>query len=172
MAIFTDPERDHPLDWMILQVSPVALYFAPAVLEGDIRWLADRQYVVYSFDCGEWRSDRMFHDAAADVLRFPPYYGRNLDAFDDCLSDLDIPDEGGAALVFHRFDAFAERRKRTAQAILDIVAVQSRIFSLLGRRLLALVQSSRPDVGFETVGACPVAWNPKEATNASRVLQH
>ena len=28
-----------------------------------------------------------FHDRAAKVLDFPPYYGRNLDAFWDCITD-------------------------------------------------------------------------------------
>ena len=30
-----------------------------------------------------------FHDILAEILEFPPYYGRNKDAFWDCLSDLE-----------------------------------------------------------------------------------
>jgi hypothetical protein len=38
-------------------------------------------------------------DAAADALAFPPYFGRNWDAFADCLTDLAwLPDAGHAIL--------------------------------------------------------------------------
>jgi RNAse (barnase) inhibitor barstar len=39
----------------------------------------------------DWKS---FHDVFADAFGFPEYYGRNLDAFFDCLSCLDSPESG------------------------------------------------------------------------------
>ena len=35
-----------------------------------------------------WHTARDAHDALAQALRFPDYYGRNLDALHDCLTDL------------------------------------------------------------------------------------
>lgn len=35
-----------------------------------------------------------FHDVFADVLGFPDFYGRTLDAWIDCLSDIDDPSTG------------------------------------------------------------------------------
>ena len=36
-----------------------------------------------------WDSPEKSHDALADAHSFPDYYGRNLDALHDCLTDLD-----------------------------------------------------------------------------------
>ncbi len=35
-----------------------------------------------------------FHDVFADVLGFPDFYGRNMDAWIDCLESLDEPGDG------------------------------------------------------------------------------
>lgn len=42
-----------------------------------------------TLDISEVRAQRDFHDLVARVLEFPHYYGRNLDAFWDCLTELD-----------------------------------------------------------------------------------
>ena len=36
-----------------------------------------------------WQSEKDVHDALAKALSFPDYYGRNLDALHDCLTELD-----------------------------------------------------------------------------------
>lgn len=40
---------------------------------------------------GDWDS---FHDEFQRVLGFPSFYGRNMNAWIDCLSSLDAPEEG------------------------------------------------------------------------------
>lgn len=39
----------------------------------------------------DWDS---FHDRFAETFGFPSFYGRNMDAWVDCMSDLDDPDAG------------------------------------------------------------------------------
>ena len=70
--------------------------------------------------------------------------------------------DGGTLIVLQTFDAFARLDSKTACTILDIIAGQSRVYSLLGLRLVALVQSDDPAINFDPVGACPVMCNPKE----------
>lgn len=43
-----------------------------------------------------------FHTRVAEELMFPDYYGRNLDALYDCLTDL----PGGTEIHFEHFAAF------------------------------------------------------------------
>lgn len=169
MAVFDDPWVEDALDWDILRNGPIALYFRRVTLEEDVAWFRGRGYEVFSFDCSQWSDEAAFHKAAATTLRFPEYYGRNLDAFNDCLGDLKIENQGGALIVMSRFDFFAHREPVVAQAILDILASASRIFSLLGLRLVAFIQSDDPNIRFEPVGACTVMWNPKEWLTDRRV---
>jgi hypothetical protein len=39
----------------------------------------------------DWAS---FHDVFAEVLGFPDFYGRNMDAWIDCMTSLDAPEDG------------------------------------------------------------------------------
>lgn len=171
MAAFRDdPAEWQRLDWQLLQNSPVALYYRPAIIAEDIAWLCEHGYRIDEFQCPTWASVKDFLADAKRVFAFPDFFGHNLNAFDDCLSELEIPDEGGRCIVLHHFDAFARQDAQAAEAILDIVAVNSRFFLLQGRRLLALVQSADPKIEFQPVGACPVMWNPREWLNANRGL--
>lgn len=76
----------------------------------------------------DWES---FHDVFADVLGFPDYYGRNLDAWIDCLTYADDADAGmiDSALIARDGDIltlqlgslgdFAERCSEQYDALLD-----------------------------------------------------
>ncbi len=92
-----------------------------------------------------------------------------MSAFGDCLGEIEIPEVGGRVIVFHRFDRFARREVEIAQQALDIVATTAWRYLLLGRRLVALVQSDDPNITFGPVGAHPVMWNPREWLNKDRV---
>ena len=39
----------------------------------------------------DWAS---FHDQFAELLGFPGFYGRNMDAWDDCMTSLDASEDG------------------------------------------------------------------------------
>jgi hypothetical protein len=163
MAAFgNDPDEWNRLDYRILQNSPIALYHRPDVLAEDTSWFRAEQYRVYEFDCSTWTSSDALHEDLRRTFDFPDWYGRNLDAFNDSLSDLAVPNVGGAALVFSKYDLFAAALPNIAWHTLDIIATNSRRFLLFGRRFVALVQSDDPDVHFEQVGAQPVIWSPKE----------
>jgi len=43
---------------------------------------------------GIFRSAEAFHAAFAEIMGFPAFYGRNWDAWIDCMSYLDDPDAG------------------------------------------------------------------------------
>ena len=57
----------------------------------------------YEVDLGDVRSREQFHDKIQEVLPCPPYYGRNLDALYDMLTERREVWE----LVFHNFEDFA-----------------------------------------------------------------
>jgi RNAse (barnase) inhibitor barstar len=171
MVSFTDhPTEWERLDWQLLRNSPVTLYFKREILKADVSWFQAQGYRVCSLDAGDVSGPEALLVALGELLSFPDYFGRNLDAFNDCLGDVDISELGGLVLVLDDFGSFASAFPREPQAILDISAHQSRSFMLTGRRFLVLAQSDDPDATFDPVGACPVTWNPQEWPSAKRGL--
>jgi len=153
-----------------LQNSPVALYYRAAVLDEDLARLRGEGYTMDEFDCSKWHAEADFHAEVAVRLAFPDYYGRNLDAFNDCLGEIEVADSGGRAIVLRRYDSFAQREPQVAQHILDILASASWHCLLFGRRLLTLAQSDDPRIKFEPVGSHPALWNPRECMDKHRGL--
>ena len=163
-----DPTEWQRLDFRLMQNGPVAMYFSPAILNQDLAWLTANGYHTDTVDASHWRNAADMHAALSSSLQFPEYYGRNLDALADCLSDLQISAEGGRALLLRGFDSFVAAQPDLAHALVDILATAARGFLLLGHRFLVLIHSGRPDLSLPPVGACPVLWNPREFLNSSR----
>ncbi|RDI48555.1 barstar family protein [Nocardia mexicana] len=175
MATF-DPDSDlsHDRAFRLMMNTSVTLFWRPQVLNDATDWLEAHGYQVTCLDAARWAADRDLHRDLAAVLGFPDYYGRNLEALNDCMRDVVdqdygwAPEAAGLVLVFTSFDAFVTRSPRTAQIVLDIMANHSRTAALFGRRLLCLVQSNDPDIRFEPVGATPVMWNDDEWLDSRR----
>ncbi|WP_136706750.1 barstar family protein [Agromyces sp. H66] len=171
-----DPEEDlgHDLGFRLLWNTPVTLFYRPHVLEETSAWLAEHGYQITVLDASSWSAEADLHRDVAQALSFPDYYGHNLDALNDCLRDVVSqgygwnPHATGLVLVFTGYDAFAARRPRPAQVVLDLLAKHSRVAALLGRRMICLVQSNDPRISFDAVGADPVLWNDAEWLNPSR----
>ena len=54
----------------------------------------------YILDCGEMTDRERAHEYIAEVLEFPDYYGKNLDALFDCLTDM-----GESSILLTNLDA-------------------------------------------------------------------
>ena len=180
MTAFTrDTSRWQRLDWQLLLNGGVALYFKDPILLADAGWLKDNGYLIYEFSCDKWSSIDIMHADLQDKLHFPDYYGKNLDALDDCLSDIEPPEHGGVAVVLHRFDSFAKAAGATrypsatrtvAEFVLDSMSSTSRYQMLTGSRFLCMVQSDDPQIRFEQLGCVEAWWNPREWLNKNRGL--
>jgi RNAse (barnase) inhibitor barstar len=180
MAVFNpDEANDQRRDWAILRDGGVALYWRPEALKQDITWLETNEYSVVEFDASRWNTEEHMHDSLRSALSFPYYYGKNLDALNDCLcSDLVVPDTGGVALVFNHYDHFAQidqnrdpSEKALAQVVLQILARAVRYHMLFGRRLLILVQSDDPRIRFDNLAGISADWNPREWPGSSRAQE-
>lgn len=171
MAPFRDRLDDFQrLDWHILRHGAIALYHRRTVLDEDRAVLAALRYRVHQLDAGTWRSAAEMHEDVRRTLVFPEHYGRNLAALVDCLAEMQVPDDGGTALVVRRFDAFARLEPALATALLEAIESTSRHHLLFGRRFVALIQSDDATARFAPVGARPVVWNPREMSATDRGL--
>ena len=177
MAVWErDADLSQALDHRLVHNTFVTMFWSRPLLDETVRWLAAHDYDVVTLDAGSWNSARdMFGDVAA-ALEFPDYFGRNLDALNDCMRDVVTGDYGwrgeatGLVLVLTGFERFAALDRRTAQSMLDIFADRARSGALIGTRLICLVQSNDPRLSFEPVGAMPVMWNEAEWLDTKRGL--
>ncbi len=169
MAAFSEtPEDIGRLDYCLLQSSAVVLYRRGTVLAEDVDELRRLGYVIDELDAGAWTSSRNLHSAFAAALDFPDWYGANLSALSDCLSDVAVNHDGGRAIVIRNFESFAKRDADLAWNIADIVENASRRHLLFGRWLLLLLQVADGSFELPTVGARGVGWNPKEWLTSNR----
>jgi len=129
--------------------------------------LESLRYRTVDFNTKDW-TKKSCHEDLKLGLDFPNYYGGNLDAFNDCLSDLLPPDKTGLVIIFRNFDEFAGLDKRYCEALLDVIASQSRQWLLRQKRLIGLVQSNDPDLYFEKVGGSSPTWNGQEWLDSDR----
>lgn len=167
-------------DWALFQNGPIQLFWRVEVLEQAISELAKFGYIIHDVDAGPWTSESDMHDAVSREFKFPDYYGRNLNALNDCLSDVAYygygsrPDTLGTAFVLRHFDKFAKLETKTAHVLLDCYARQARHGLLVGHRMICLVQSDDPNITFERVGSMAVMWNPAEwlASKRKRTRSH
>jgi len=149
----------------------VTMFWRTSLLDDTVDRLRSRRYDVVEFDAGSWASRADMYDDLAERFDFPDYFGRNLNALNDCMGDIGWDDDAtGLVIVLRSFDAFAAVDRGTAQSMLDIFARQARRAILFGNRIICLVQSNDPQLSFETVGAMPVLWNDAEWANFRRGL--
>lgn len=172
-----DAETSHPVDFRLVHNTFVTMFWRSSLLDETVDWLQLHAYRVVQFDAGSWSSDADMYDDVALALNFPDYFGRNLNALNDCMGDVASGEYGwdagvntGVVIVLRAFDAFTAVDPSTAQNMLDIVARQARSAILIGHRIICLVQSNDPRLTFEPVGAMPVTWNDAEWLNSKRDL--
>ena len=162
MAAFQHDRDYQNLDYRLLRQGTITLYLDAGILAEDISWLETNNYQVNSFDCLKWNDKSEMHEDFFVTLDFPEYYGKNLDALNDCIYGLEINDEGGRVLVFHRFDIFAAKFPKIAWNVLDIIGGVSRFYLLNGKRFIVLVQSSDQTIKFAPFGCQFMTLSPRE----------
>ena len=91
-----------------------------------------------------------------------------MNAFTDWLTDMYNKKYEGLILVFRRYDNFVEEDGKFAEAILDIIARESRVWLLTGQKLIGLIQSDNPHLDFPELGGTSPSWNGIEWLNENR----
>ncbi|MCR1161832.1 barstar family protein [Paenarthrobacter sp. UW852] len=161
-------ELNHPLDFLLIQNGFVSLFCQRTILDEAMTWLGQRSYKVIYLDAALWRLSADMHRDMAEALDFPAYYGHNLDALNDCLSDVATQSYGwtnaaaGLVVVIDGYDKFAKRDARTAHLLLDIYARQAAYAALFGNRMMCLVRTDDRRIEVPQVGGTSVTWNHRE----------
>ncbi len=160
-------EKKIEKDIGILKNGPICKYFKNGILDEDLNWFNNNNFEIIEMNCRSWNRKNA-HQNLKVALSFPDYYGENLNAFADCLSDMYNEKYKGLILVFRLYDNFVEEDGKFAEAILDIIARESRVWLLKGQKLIGLIQSDNPDLDFPELGGTSPSWNGEEWFNADR----
>ena len=163
------PNEFQRLDYRLLQNGAVTMYLRKEFLGEDLIQLEKYGYQIYNFDCLSWKTIEDAYKSFSRILKFPDYFGYNLDALSDCLIDLEVPEKSGIVLVFRRYDAFSFSSD-VAWNILDTIERISRHHLLFGRRFFVLVQTDDPLSRFDNLGGQPASWNWREFLSSNRGL--
>src|SRR5665213_1486533 len=147
MAIFGVGD-ENALDYVTIRDGGITIYHKLHYLEEDVQWLRNRNYRIHKVDCASWTSEDTMHENLQRELSFPDYYGKNFDALNDVIPDIDVPENGGVALVLISFDQFANGPRTSltgsgvnqTQIVLDILSRASHSFLLTGKRFLTIIQ--------------------------------
>jgi RNAse (barnase) inhibitor barstar len=161
-------ETTTTLESRLLQNGCVVLYHDPFLMENHSCQLTASGWQFKEIYTAVTGTTEEFFEQVALILEFPGYFGRNLDALNDCMRDISFPEIGRLALGLERFDILARTNPAFAHSVLDIFAGIERGFLMEGKRLLFLVQSNDPNLQFAPVGQTPVSWNFKEWLNSDR----
>jgi hypothetical protein len=95
MSIFKAGDENE-LDCVAIRDGGISIYRNLTFLKEDVQWLRQRRYRIHEIDCTDWVSDEAMHGSLKEALSFPEYYGKNFDALNDVIPDIDVPDDGGS----------------------------------------------------------------------------
>ena len=83
----------------------------------------DSEYTV-TLDARRWADDEILHDDFARAFGFPEYYGRNLDALEECLREVAVAQSargGSLVIVLRNLPGFERAHAATSAALLDVL---------------------------------------------------
>lgn len=156
-------------NWKDLMINgSLILYNRRSIIEKEIKKIEAEGFDVFRFECAEW-DEASFHKDISSILEFPDYYGENLNAFSDCLSDLE-PTNKGILFVFYQYESFIAKHPAMAIDIMEIIHINSWRFLLEGKVLLGFIQSNDPEIPFPAIGGMVPQWNGEEWFDKERLL--
>lgn len=158
-------ELQHELPWRLMQNGSVTKYLLSEYLEADVAELVRHGFIVRRFDCSKWPDDKALHRALREGLSVPDYTGANFNALADAMTEADVPEVGGLALVLDGFDGSRQRD----EMLLRVLADSARRWLLFGRLQPVLLSVGDPRYeGPSDLAATSPRWNAREWLNRNR----
>jgi RNAse (barnase) inhibitor barstar len=141
----------------LLRSGRAGIYAAPR-LPGPLRAGAKRAGLAWlDLDLEGVRDRDALLARCAEVFHLPDYFGRNWDAFHECLVDLAAKGAPGVVVHWRRGSALAKRAPRAVETALEILGEAATYWGASGRVFMVVVdRDSAPGLGLP-----PLRWSGK-----------
>ncbi len=88
-----------------------------------------------------------FLNHAAVAMKFPDHFGKNWDAFYDCLTDMEWVDSNGYAIYFDHTDSFAEHHESQLETVIELFQDAVDFWKGEGKSMLVLLSGEHAPTG-------------------------
>lgn len=169
--MFTNENLDRA-DWPLLQNGPINLFWRKSIFEATILDLEALNYRILRI---RFSGLDQFYRDVSDALNWTEQFGYdrwngNLNALNDGFRDEPFQSANDSAFCVEDFHLLVKKDRQTAEALLDILADQSRSYLLFGKRLIGLFQTDDNEFSTDALGGSAASWNRAEWFNKDRGL--
>lgn len=128
-------------------ISLAGLYHLPAALDGDLPTLASRtHYTLLRADLSACKNSQEILQELGNACKFPLWYGANLDALHDCLTDPDWQSKKKLILQITGLDALQHSHPDDFSTLIEVLRSAAATRSAENHPLWILLGSPAPDV--------------------------
>jgi RNAse (barnase) inhibitor barstar len=143
------------LDFQIISRGFYKLYSNATQLNDDISWLKLENYSIIEFDCAAWIDKETMYNSLHEKFDFPVYFGRNWDALQESLDEIEIV-ENGCVVVFQNLD-LAHYKLR--QNLVEIFLTSAQRHLIFRKYLLVLITVSNRNFSLKPMSKTIFYWH-------------
>ena len=107
------------------------------------RQLEAEGWRVFHLDGREIKNKALFLEACVAAMEFPSYFGKNWDAFEECLTDLSWVEADGYVIVYDHAEAFELNDPKEWRTALEILGNAIKAWHESGTPMYVLVRNSQ-----------------------------
>ena len=92
-----------------------------------------------------------FLNHAAVAMKFPDHFGKNWDAFYDCLTDMEWAESNGYVIYFDHTDGFAEHHESQLETVIELFQDAVDFWKGDGKSMLVLLSGDHTPAGVKKI---------------------
>lgn len=92
-----------------------------------------------------------FLNHAAVAMKFPDHFGKNWDAFYDCLTDMEWAESNGYVIYFDHTDGFAEHHESQLETVIELFQDAVDFWKGDGKSMLVLLSGDHAPAGVKKI---------------------
>ena len=142
----------------------ITLFYNTNILDDSINKLTTENVCIYYFDANNWITLDDFYTNFKTKMNLPDYFGNNLDALNDCLSDFIGQN---IAICIRNYDVFMEKFSYESNILPRIILTQCWSSLLQESYILMLIHTKKGNISVKDIPLFTPKWNFMEMLNSN-----